>query len=316
MRFLITQLAFCFLSLNLCFSQNLDTTKVAPNSETEGAIKATIQLDRKEVPQNHTVAFTVKVSWQGDLDRYEISKLETPVLTNLEIVENSSSNWVGEVGGVKQAIKTYEFILKPVAMGMGYVDGLIIEYKNLAFGDTENLVTNRLDVKIIEPVSEKSLKPWIIGGGISLLLILASGGGINLVKRKKAKEAEERAKALEMIPIEDKYRNEFKQEVDLQNTDIVASFSSLSKVLRKYISEKYEISAMEMTSPQISTELSKLVVPENMIDQTDEVLRSCDVAKFSGGQVERTVIERAYTLVEEILNKNYDKQANGRVDGS
>ncbi|MFQ5772330.1 MAG: hypothetical protein ACE5HX_17475 [bacterium] len=303
MRFYAALILLCLLNISLCLSQNKDTTAVLSESPS-GTIKATVQIDRKMVPQNRTVTFTVKISWQGDLDRYEIEKLENPVLTNLEIMGNSSSNWVGEMAGVKQAIKTYEFILKPLELGMAYIDGLFIEYKDQEYDETNRLVTNRLEIKIIDPLKEKSLQPWILGGGLFFLVVILSFGGFSFIKHKKAKEAELKAKAMEMIPIEDKYLSEFKQKIDLQNSNMVESLSSLSKLFREYLSERYHIPAMEITTHEIGNELNKLAVSEKVIEQTEEVLRSCDVAKFSGGHVERGVLERTYTLVEDILNRN------------
>ena len=69
-----------------------------------GAIKAAVSIDNKKVPQNKTATLTIEVSWEGDLDRFEIARVENPVLTNLEIVGNASSNWVGEVDGTKKVI--------------------------------------------------------------------------------------------------------------------------------------------------------------------------------------------------------------------
>lgn len=293
---------------NLCFSQDADSTTVR-SDEQDGTITASVQFDRNDVPQNRNLVFTVKVSWQGDLDRFEIEKLENPILTNFRILSNSSSNRVGQAGGVKQAVKTYEFTLQPLELGMAYADGMIIEYVDMKSGKKGHLLTNRLEAKVIDPIKERSLKPWIIGGGVVVTLLLLGGGRVYFAKRKKAREAADNAKALESIPIEEKYLPELKENVDLQGGDQIGSFSSLSKLFRSYLSERYDMPARGMTTQEISSHLSKLAIPEKIIEQTREILDSSDVAKFSGGQVERGVIERCYTLFEDILKSNGEASA-------
>ncbi len=285
------------------FSQMPDTSAAAPDLAT-GAITASVQLDRKEVPQNCTVKFILKISWQGDLKRYEIKKVDQPILTNMEMIGSSASNWVGEVAGVKQAIKTYEFILKPVSLGMGYVDGMIIDYHDKVYEEPHSLVTNRLEVKVVEPVAEKSIGVWVFTATGILFLVILSGGTFVLIKRKREREAERRNKVMTLVPLEDKYLDELQQKIDLKTRNSGEAFSSLSKILRRYLSERFRIPALEVTTQEITAELSKLAVSEKTIEQVQEALNSCDVAKFSGGQVESGALERAYTLVEDILNRN------------
>ncbi len=294
---------FYLISLTQCFSQDTDSSAVL-SDVLSNTIKATVQVDRKQVPQNLLVTYTVKITWQGDLDRYEIEKFENSVLTNFEIIGNSSSNWVGELGGVMQAIKSYEFILKPLALGMGYIDGVFIEYHDQVYDKIDRIVTNRLEVKIVEPVKEKSFRTWILGGSLFFLVLILSFGSISYVKNKKIKEAELKAKEMEMLPVEDKYITDFKQEIDLQNVNTAESLSSLSILFRRYLSERYQIPAMEITTQEIAIELNKLAVSDKVIEQVNEILNSCDIAKFSGGHVERGVLDRVYTLVEDILNRN------------
>ena len=71
---------------DLCFSQDADSTTVLSDVR-EGTITASVRFDLNDVPRNRSLAFTVKVSWQGDLDRYEIEKIENPILTNFRILK-------------------------------------------------------------------------------------------------------------------------------------------------------------------------------------------------------------------------------------
>lgn len=303
MRIFLFLLLIGFLFISISFSQVTDSTAIDSEALT-GRIKASARVNPKEVPQNRTVTYTVEIRWQGDLDRFEIEKLESPVLTNLEIVGNSSSNWVGELEGVIQAVKTYEFILKPLALGMAYIDGLIIEYKDKELDKAHRLVTSRLEVKVIDPIIERGSGLLVVTGGIILGLMVISAGGFYLIKRKKEKEAEERLRAIESIPVEEKYLSEIRQKVDIQKNEISESFSVISKIFRRYLSERYQLSALETTTQEIISEFKKMAVAEKIIEEVEELLKTCDVAKFSGGLLERASLDRAYTLFEDILSRN------------
>ena len=311
MHFLFSAVFLFFFFVNICFTQSQDTSAVSSLLQA-GAIKAAVQIDQKEVPQNRTVTCTIKVTWQGDLSRYEIEDIESPILTNLEEIGNSSSNSVGDAGGVMQAVRTYEYILQPIELGMAYIDGTIIEYKDTEYGQRHRLVTARMEIRVVKPIRELSLKPFILAASAFLFLAFLVSLGFVFLKRKQAREAELEKQAQELIPIEEKYLTDFKGKVDLKSQSVVETFSSLSKIFRSYLSEKYQIPAMEITTKEITGKLNELAVSENIISQVDEILNSCDVAKFSGGQGEKSTLERAHTLVEDILNKNKNSMGEDR----
>ena len=310
MHFLFSAVFLFFFFVNICFTQSQDTSAVS--SFQAGAIKAAVQIDQKEVPQNRTVTCTIKVTWQGDLSRYEIEDIESPILTNLEEIGNSSSNSVGDAGGVMQAVRTYEYILQPIELGMAYIDGTIIEYKDTKYDETHRLVTDRLEIRVVKPIKKRTLKPFILAASAFLFLAFLVSLGFVFMKRKQAREAELEKQAQALIPIEEKYLADFKKKVDLKSQSVVETFSSLSKIFRSYLSEKYQIPAMEITTKEITGKLNELAVSENIISQVDEILNSCDVAKFSGGQGEKSTLERAHTLVEDILNKNKNSMGEER----
>ena len=303
MQMLVSWIFLYFLNYAPAVSQIADSSKVSLK-QLKGKIRASVHVDNKEVPLNRTVTYIIEISWQGDLERYQIQKFENPVLTNLKIVGNSSSNWVGELSGILRTVKSYEYSLKPVSLGMAYIDGLIVEYKDKLSDETQRLITNRLEVKVIDPIPEHNYSRLLLVGGIFLSLFLISGVGFFIIKRKKQKKAEEKLEDIQVIPIEERFLSVLKQNVKLQTPASVESFSNLSKVFKKYLSERYQIPTLEVTTQEIVNELKKNAFSEQIINQTEEILKACDVAKFSGGHLEQGDLERIYTLVEDILERN------------
>jgi hypothetical protein len=187
---------------------------------------------------------------------------------------------------------------------MGYIDGMIIDYKDTRYDETHSLVTNRLEVKVIDPMVETNWSMWLLTGTGIILLLGLSAATVIFIKRKNAREEEQRRQVMQIVPLEETFLNELKQKVDLKNPNAGESFSALSRLLKRYISERYQTSAMEITTPEIAATLKRNAVSEKIIEQAGEVLSACDVAKFSGGQVESGTLDRCYALVEDILNRN------------
>ena len=117
-----------------------------------------------------------------------------------------------------------------------------------------------------------------------------------------------------MAPIEIDYLKQLKASIPLDNPDLHLKdgYSQLSQLLKKYLSEKYEIQTTTATTEEIISGLKQNDVPESLINNTEEILNKSDVVKFSGGEGERAELERLYTLFEDILDRNL-KEAKAKL---
>ena len=280
-----------------------DSTGIPPLEES--GIKVSASVDKKEIPLNRNVTLTIQVSWSGGLDRYEIDEFENPVVRNLEIVGTSSSNRV--TGGDKpMAVKEYQLILRPVELGMGYIESAIITYHDRVLEQNQRLVTNRLDVKVIDSLPEPGEmgSGWIVFVVVFVLLGAGAIAFILLQKKRRERQATEEAEVL--LPMEELYLQELKETVDLSATelDVGQGFSTLSRFYRKFLSEKFVIRALEATTEDVVNSLSEAVADERFINNTKEILNACDVAKFSGEAGSKSELERVYTLIESNLERS------------
>lgn len=269
-----------------------------------GQVKASVKVDRPQVPQNRKVICTIEVSWHGDLSRFQVESVPNPELTNFDLTGHSSANWVGDVKGIKKTVKTHEFVLQPKELGMAYVDGTVIEYRDRETGQTHRLITNRIEVEVTAPVAERDHGTFGVIGALLLALVLLAAAVVWFIRRRRAREAEEKAKALESIPVEERFLSEMKTRITIGDSAWSETFSVLSRLLRRYLSQKYGMSATGLATHEICDELRRQEVDDKMIRQVEEILNSADVARFSGKQVDRSVLERAVTLTEDILQRN------------
>ena len=313
LRYWALFLIFIFSPVSLTIAQ--DSTS-SPSSIDEG-IKVSTFVDSKEIPQNRTLTFTVEISWSGNLDRYEIENFDNPVVRNFEIIGTASSNKVG--GGITpKAVKIYEFTLRPTELGMGYIENMVINYTDVALNQKQRLVTNRLDVKVIDPVSE----PGEINVGliilVSVLIIICGGIVAILVIRKKRKNLVAQEQEQERLPLEEQYLLDLKNMIKLNDADldISQSFSQLSRLYRKYLAEKFEVTALGITTEEAVQRLNEISSDERFINSSKEILTNCDLAKFSGGSANKSELERIYTLIESNLERSLRGEFNSKPESN
>ncbi|MDZ7262495.1 MAG: DUF4381 domain-containing protein [candidate division KSB1 bacterium] len=281
----------------------VDSTEVF--AQETGEIRVSASVDQKEVPLNRQLTYTIKIEWYGELKQYDITEFENPVVTNFEIVGTASSNWVGERDGKKVAVKKYEFVLKPLELGMGYIEGVIIKYTDVTTNEEHRLITKRLEARVIEPLPEPGSYGWIVW--VILLVMGVAGLGILVILWYRKRQAEKRLKEQmeAVVPLEANYLESLKSRVNLEALDdFKESFSALSRLFREYLSEKFNIKTLEVTSDEIVEALRGLNSDDKFITDTQEILQACDLVKFAGGGASKSELERVYTLVESILEKN------------
>ncbi|MDZ7264281.1 MAG: hypothetical protein ONB16_06830 [candidate division KSB1 bacterium] len=275
--------------------------------ELDSRIKVAATIDRKEVPLNRTVLLTVSLEWTGDLKRYQIGELENPILENLEIVTTSAADRRLSEAGIAKAAKIYEFILKPKAIGMGYIEPVIVKYVDNETGDAHSLITGRLSVKVIDPVAEPGSRSTLVRYLLLLLLLLVVGAGLLYFWwRRRAARIQAAAEAVKIVPLEEEYLAKLRTTINLKASEdqLREGFWLLSRLVREYLSKKYQIPALESTSEKIVADLTALAVDEKLVSQTQEILNVSDVAKFAGTVGNRSELERIYTLVEMMWERN------------
>ena len=297
-----------FLFVVFVFGANAvaqDSTAVV--GDGAGEIKLTTFLDHQEVPKNRLVIYTVQIEWFGNLAAFKIKEVKDPDTENLTIVKNAAVHRTEVKDGKPIAVKKLEFILEPQTLGMAYVGDVVIQYQNMLTGDAGQLMTNRLGVKILDPVAEPGSHFLFIPKALFLpiLLILAAViiGVFLLMKwRQKRELTRQQAETLAaQVPVEQKYLTILKEKVDLNSAELSPQFAEVSRIFRQFLAEKYSIQTLETTTANIFTLLQAKIDDEKVLSGTGEILKTCDLAKFGGGGLETSTLSRVYTLVEMIL---------------
>jgi len=299
---------FAFLTIGCTLAYLVTNSFAQSDGSLAGSgIRLSASVDKNEVPLNRTLVFTIRMEWFGELDKYEVHQFDNPLVQNLEIVANASSNRVADVGGKNNSVLDYDFTLKPKSLGMGYVEGVIIKYTDRETNKEYRLITNRIEIKVVDPLPEPGSKNWLLWLAGVLVLSAASAGAVLQMRRKKSereKKAQEDAAAA--IPMEEGYLAQLREQVNLQNPDLDVSsgFSYLARLLRQFLTEKINLPGLEATTEEVIQALHTKSLDERFELEISEILAQADLVKFSGGNISKSELDRAYTLFEANLQRS------------
>jgi len=275
------------LSLILLIYFGLFASEQEKNIKEE--ISITASTNQTTIPLNRTVDFSITVR-----------------CTDFEIISTSSSNVVEDVDGIQYSKKIYSYTLKPMELGMGYVDGVFLKYTDNQTQESNTIVTKRIGIKIIKPIKEADYSSIIIYAVLSFFVVTAVAFSIVFaVKRRRRIERERLEKEKKVVDLESQYLQIIKNFKPDIAGDLNKFLNEISQILNKYISQKYEFETTGLNKNGIVAGLKEKDVDEGMIEKIDNVIEKSDIYRFSGQTIDLSEYEFIYSLISSIIEKNY-----------
>jgi hypothetical protein len=269
-----------------------------PSQETSLSLSAAV--DRTKIPLNRLLNLKVTLAWTGDPGIFTILSFNDPVLTNLEISGTSTSNRTEASEQGTRVIREYEYALKPKGLGMAYIESVSIKVHNNLEETDETLLTRRIPVEVVDPVAETEKgENWLLY--LVIFFLAAAGVLLTMFYIRKKKIQKKSIPQDSQEPTEILYLDELRNTWDLDNLNLDQDFSTMSRLLRRFLSEKYKIRAMETTTDELVEELQATDMHENQIQSIKEILSRADEIKFSGTKGNREEFTRFFTLIEGML---------------
>lgn len=296
----VTHVFFLFAFLLMTCSAVFADEPLSPT-----VVSLSASVESKQVPLNRHLTFIVRLSWEGDLDLIEIGDVEEPLLTNFDIVGTASTNRVSGTADGRKAVKEITYTLQPKTLGMGYVESVGLSYEDKRTGKTHSLMTQRLGVEVTSAVPEPGETPmwWVWAAAGAVLVGVFVFMMIRMSRLKKA-DGEE----IVVRIIEEAYLEDLKEQVDLKSGDRREGLAAVTKLFRKYLSDKYDISALEATTAELAKALEDAGLDANLLKKCESLFEKADVVKFSGQEATQAELEEAYTTVETILESHLSEE--------
>ncbi|RME00167.1 MAG: hypothetical protein D6814_04085, partial [Calditrichaeota bacterium] len=267
-----------------------------------GEVKLSAKLQEQKVPLNREAHLIVEAQWQGKPNQFTLSPVEPPNVTNLKITGTAVSNRVETANEQIVTIRRYEFTFKPLALGMAYIDGISLQYKDQN-DESYSLEAPRLQLEVIDAVPEPGKRPLLPILGISLAILIIAAGAIFAWKRKERRRREAEAAQAEEKSLEEIFTERLHQEVSLDADDLPQQYAGISNLLRKYLIAAFSLGQGVGTTEELIGILEQKQVPTEQLTRIQEVLQTCDVVKFSGAPADPNQLARIYTLTEDLFRQ-------------
>jgi len=295
--FLFSFLFYLFL-FNSIYSQSNQDTSVSD-------ISLRTFVENESVALNREVIYVVKLSWKGELNRYRISEVLDPDVTNLLVRGSGSSNKViTNSDGQEISTKKVTFYFKPLEMGMAYINGVTVRYEDTFLDKKENLLASRIGVQIIEPIPESS-HSGILQYLIYFVIVVFMGLSVFLFiiynKRKKENELQESENVVDTI--EEKYLRLLKETIQLKGNNYKEKLNNLVRLSTGYFSEKYSESLSNKSTEEMLNFLEIKEIDSSIYSKFNDFITKADLVRFAGNDITETDYHNLYDSVEWILEK-------------
>lgn len=208
----------------------------------------------------------------------------------------------------KQGIYTLKaFALEQVIIPQMKVN---IEWAN---GNTRTAVTYPITVKIesmnpeagvnlINPRGMKQLpKPWTLIVGLPLLLVSLL---LYLIMRKPRKRLDQKKQPAHLTAMA--ALNTLGQDQVVVDGNAIGYFIELSKLIRRYISDRYNLPALELSRQAIIYALEQKGVEAKRRELINDLLKEADLVKFAMEPVSEKHIASAHGKAREIIELTKD----------
>jgi len=270
-------------------------------------------IESEQVPLNREVVYNVELRWQGDLSKYKIGAILEPAVNNLTTRGSGSSNKVHTApDGSIQSTKKITFYFRPVELGMAYIDGITIRYTDTVLDQEESLISSRIGVKIIDPVSEPGESPLIPIVSWSFVILIAGGLIVFIYVRYRRRKEEQRLKELSerKETVEEKYLRLLKETINFTPDNIKDMLTELAHLLSGYFSECYNIPGTNLASDNLIAILTEKDLRDEEIERIKNFYARADLVKFAGEKVNESEFHQLYDTVELLLENQAKRRMN------
>jgi len=190
-----------------------------------------------------------------------------------------------------------------------FTDSTVVNVANVP---VDTLTQKMYDIKPLMEVEKSRTELWLWVLGILLGLAVVAGLLYWFVFRKKPLSEEEK---VALLPAYDRALLELKK---LENSKYLIQeeykeyYSELTDIVRSYLEEDVNVSAMESTTDELITKLElrrdagELRLEDDTLKQFKRILQTADLVKFARSRPESSIARNDRKSIEEIVTKTHD----------
>ena len=227
-----------------------------------------------EIPQEQDDKLMFLSSWKLDTVKFTKPKKGLPGMLDLKgsVVITSFEERIYELPQISLGRVSEEGVLDTLLF-----NPLRLEVKTIPV-DTATFTPHDIKGQIRYPLTFAEIFPWL--SGFLLLAVLVFFVIRLIIKhRRSADSANVRKDPAHIVALRklDEYRGSQMWAPEKQKL----FYSGVTDVLREYISERYGISAMEMTTAEIFADMKNVDAPQELLSEVRELFDRADFVKFA-----------------------------------
>jgi hypothetical protein len=179
---------------------------------------------------------------------------------------------------------------------------LVLDVRTVAVDTTK-------DFRDLKPPLSISLTTAEILAGTAILLLLVTGAYAGYRYWRKRRANRGRAGASPPVPERPAHVIALEQLAALkekklwQRGQVKEFYSEITEIFRRYLENRYAMTAMEETSDEILAGMRQRRFPAPMLDEAERILRRADLVKFAKYQPVASENEEMFTVVGDIVEK-------------
>lgn len=267
--------------------------------------------------------------------RFGFPQIKDTLMTNIRIVENWSMDTLKVKKQKKDQPKLLDlragititsfdegiYILPPLAVQRlskdGVVDTLVFEPQRLEVKtmpvDTATFQPHDIKGLMTYPVTFKEVAPWIAGGlvlaGLIALIVWLI---VRYSRRNNPEYIHKDPPHIVALRKLDKYRGNAMWVPEKQKS----FYSGITDALREYISERYGIGAMEMTTAEIFKDMKATDAPIELLGELKALFERADFVKFAKFVAPDEDNASALPLAVRFVTSTYQSEISNEEDTS
>ena len=158
-----------------------------------------------------------------------------------------------------------------------YYEPMRLEFKTMPV-DTATFVPHDIKGQIRYPVTVREVLPWMVAAQWLVALVIL-GVCLYMMFRKKGEVFVRPKEPAHIVALRelDKYRGKEMWAPQKQK----AFYSGITDALREYMSDRYGVSAMEMTTAEIFEDMKKSDAPAELLAEVRQLFELADFVKFA-----------------------------------
>lgn len=279
--------------------------------------KVTAEIDTTGIKIGEQIKYTITVETDSlnvvhFPEGQTFSPLETVEAIMQDTVKNNNKVVLQQVYALTQ-FDSGAYTIPPQRIAINeqpfFTDSFNIRVADVAVDTTKQKM---YDIKPLIQVDKSYAKLWMTILWVVIALLLIAGLVYWFFLRKKPLTEEEKEA---LLPPYDRALLELKK---LENSRYLIHdeykkyYSELTDIVRSYLEEDVNVSALESTTGQLITKLEllkdagELNLEHETIDQFQKILQTADLVKFAKSKPSTSVAEEDRKIVEQIVVKTHD----------